>query len=146
MSIYGKIHTLYKGRVKTIGNPEAKSKMDQQWKTGAFKNETDEPIFLSEEGLKGDECADKKITAALKRHYLRTVWLITINGSASSAIRILKPEATVKILRSCIWMKRLCHIGDIYELGEAVIQVSQPRRPCWKPARRHQDIDLAKKR
>src|SRR5699024_3080903 len=36
-------------------------------------------------------------------------------------------------------------IGDIYELGEAVIQVSQPRRPCWKPARRHRDLELAKK-
>lgn len=23
-------------------------------------------------------------------------------------------------------------IGDIYQVGTAVLQVSQPRRPCWK--------------
>ena len=27
-------------------------------------------------------------------------------------------------------------IGDIYQIGEAIVQVSQPRRPCWKPGRR----------
>lgn len=34
-------------------------------------------------------------------------------------------------------------IGDIYEIGEAVIQVSQPRQPCWKPARRYKIKNLA---
>ena len=27
-------------------------------------------------------------------------------------------------------------LGDIYRVGEAVIQASQPRQPCWKLARR----------
>ena len=145
MSIYGKIHTLYKGRVKTVGNPEAKSKMDQQWETGAFKSETDEPIFLSEEGLKGDECADKKNHGGAEKalfayslaHYDK--WQrelgnpdIKAGGNGENIAVMHMDETTV-------------HIGDIYELGEAAIQVSQPRRPCWKPARRHQDIDLAKK-
>lgn len=22
-------------------------------------------------------------------------------------------------------------VGDVYELGEAIVQVSQPRQPCW---------------
>jgi len=26
-------------------------------------------------------------------------------------------------------------IGDVYRIGEAVVQVSQPRMPCWKAAR-----------
>src|SRR5699024_440544 len=34
-------------------------------------------------------------------------------------------------------------IGDIYQFGDAVIEVSQPRRPCWRPARRHRVKDLA---
>lgn len=34
-------------------------------------------------------------------------------------------------------------IGDTYRYGETLIQVSQPRRPCWKPARRYNQIDLA---
>lgn len=27
-------------------------------------------------------------------------------------------------------------IGDIYQIGEVILQVSQPRQPCWKLARR----------
>src|SRR5690625_6533315 len=34
-------------------------------------------------------------------------------------------------------------IGDKYRLGDAMIEVSQPRQPCWKPARRYKVIDLA---
>jgi MOSC domain-containing protein YiiM len=28
-------------------------------------------------------------------------------------------------------------IGDIFQLGEVVVQISQPRQPCWKPAQFH---------
>ena len=34
-------------------------------------------------------------------------------------------------------------IGDTYRVGEAIVQVSQPRQPCWKPARRWRVKDLA---
>lgn len=34
-------------------------------------------------------------------------------------------------------------IGDIYQLGETRIQISQPRFPCWKLARRWERKDLA---
>src|SRR5699024_4717550 len=34
-------------------------------------------------------------------------------------------------------------IGDVYQIGEAVVQISQPRRPCWKPARRFRIMDFA---
>ncbi|ANB58289.1 MOSC domain protein [Anoxybacillus sp. B7M1] len=33
-------------------------------------------------------------------------------------------------------------IGDVYEVGTAVIQVSQPRQPCFKLAKRHGLKDL----
>jgi MOSC domain-containing protein YiiM len=36
-------------------------------------------------------------------------------------------------------------IGDSFQLGTAVIQVSQPRQPCWKLARRNRRPDLPAK-
>lgn len=33
-------------------------------------------------------------------------------------------------------------IGDIYIIGGAIVQISQPRQPCWKLARRWQVKDL----
>ena len=35
-------------------------------------------------------------------------------------------------------------IGDRYELGSAVLEVSQPREPCWKPAMLHGLPDLTR--
>lgn len=36
-------------------------------------------------------------------------------------------------------------IGDIFELGDAVIQVSQPRQPCWKLNERFNVPDMAQR-
>ena len=33
-------------------------------------------------------------------------------------------------------------IGDVFQIGEVKVQVSQPRQPCWKPARRWKVKDL----
>nr|WP_235801173.1 MOSC domain-containing protein [Heyndrickxia coagulans] len=29
------------------------------------------------------------------------------------------------------------HIGDVFQMGEAIVQVSQPREPCYKIAAKH---------
>jgi MOSC domain-containing protein YiiM len=34
-------------------------------------------------------------------------------------------------------------VGDVYRIGDAVVQISQPRQPCWKIARRWRVKDLA---
>lgn len=34
------------------------------------------------------------------------------------------------------------HIGDIFELGEAIVQVTQPRQPCFKLSARYQLPEL----
>lgn len=145
MEIYGKVHSLFKGKVKTVGDPAAERKMDQEWQTGAFKTLTTEPVFLSSEGLIGDECADQKNHGGTEKalfaynvaHYDK--WQreldnpdIKIGGNGENIAVTDMDESSV-------------HIGDIYSLGETTLQVSQPRRPCWKPARRHNDINLAKK-
>ena len=145
MEVYGKVHTLYRGKVKTVGNPDAERKMDQQWQTGAFKTTVEQPVFLSAEGLTGDECADKKnhggkekaLFAYSRSHYdqwQRELGNTDIGpGGNGENVSVTNMDETT-----------VC-IGDIYTLGETTLQVSQPRRPCWKPARRHNDIDLAKK-
>jgi MOSC domain-containing protein YiiM len=42
------------------------------------------------------------------------------------------------------WLKEpdVC-IGDVFSIGTAVVQISQPRQPCWKLARRWRMKDLA---
>ena len=39
-------------------------------------------------------------------------------------------------------MEEDINVGDVYEVGDALVEVSQPRQPCWKLARRWRIKDL----
>lgn len=137
------LHKLFIGKVKQVGQKDAKNPMERQWESGIFKNIAVGDIWLSETGFIGDEVADKKnhggpekaVFAYPIRHY--TYWQEQLErddmimGAMGENFAVLEmDEFTV-----CI--------GDTYKVGEAIIQVSQPRQPCWKPARRFQIVDLA---
>lgn len=137
------VHKLFTGKVKQIGEPNAVNRMDKPWETGMFKTEKSEQIWLGETGLQGDEVADKKnhggpekaLFAYPINHYAywkEELGRVTIDmGAMGENLAILEADEST-----------VC-IGDTYKFGEAIIQVSQPRRPCWKPARRFQVLDFA---
>lgn len=137
------VHKVFTGKVKQMGDPDAKDHMDRPWESGIFKTETEEQIWLGKTGLAGDEVADKKNHGGPEKalfsypikHY--TYWkedlqLDSIDmGAMGENLAVLEmDEFTV-----CI--------GDTYQFGDAIIQVSQPRQPCWKPARRFRVMDFA---
>jgi len=138
------VHQLFTGKVKTLGSEQAQDPLDRVWRTGMFKEPKSGAVFLGTEGLLGDEVADTKhhggpekaVFAYPIRHY--TYWNETEGmemayGGMGENLAVLEmDEFTV-----CI--------GDVYRFGEAVIQVSQPRQPCWKPARRYRQKELALK-
>lgn len=137
------VHKIFTGKVKTVGEPDATDPMDRQWETGMFKEATDKQVWLTKTGLIGDEVADKKnhggpekaLFAYPLKHY--TYWkedleLPTIDmGAMGENLAVLEMDEF-----------SVC-VGDTYQLGDAIIQVSQPRQPCWKPARRFRVMDLA---
>ena len=101
-------------------------------KTGIYKFPVDEPIFLEKEDVKNDHVIDRKYHGGVdkacylysadhygfwKEKYPDLDWQwgmlgenLTIEGLDESQI----------------------FIGDIFEIGEAVVQISQPRYPCYK--------------
>jgi len=136
------VHQIFVGRVKKLGDPNAKNPMDREWETGIFKEPTDEQIWLSKTNLDGDEQGDKKnhggpekaLFAYPIKHY--KAWREELNididvGGMGENLAVLEMDEF-----------SVC-IGDTYRLGDAIIQVSQPRRPCWRPARRFRIKDLA---
>src|SRR5699024_7051453 len=137
------IHKIFTGKVKQLGDASATDPMDKPWKSAMFKEETDGQIWLGKTGLYGDEVADRKnhggpekaLFAYPIKHY--TYWqqdlqLDSIDvGAMGENLSVLEMDEF-----------SVC-IGDTYHFGDAVIQVSQPRRPCWKPARRHRVTDFA---
>ncbi|AMY06143.1 MOSC domain-containing protein [Staphylococcus condimenti] len=139
------IEQLFRGGVQKLGNPNAENRLEQEWSTAAFKKPTEQAVFLTKTGLVSDDVGDKKhhggpdkaLFAYSKSHYEK--WTAEypevqfkpgLNGENVSVIDM--DETSV-------------YIGDIYQIGEATVQVSQPRRPCWKPGRRVRWIEWGRR-
>ncbi|WP_087974666.1 MOSC domain-containing protein [Oceanobacillus rekensis] len=136
------VHKLFIGKVKQTGKENATDRMDRPWESGIFKNETDEKIWLSKMGFSGDEVADKKNHGGLEKavfaypikHY--TFWKEELDSDSIDMGTMGENFAVLEMDEFTV-----C-IGDTYKIGDAIIQVSQPRQPCWKPARRVQVMDF----
>lgn len=114
-------------------------------KTGIYKYPVNEPIFLEKEDVRKDHVVDRKYHGGIdkacylysKDHYdfwkeqypdLDLEWgmfgeNLTVEGLDESNILI----------------------GDIFEIGDAVVQVSQPRYPCFKLGVRFGSQDIVRK-
>jgi MOSC domain-containing protein YiiM len=137
------VKQLFAGKVKQIGDRDASNPMDRHWESAIFKKGVQGKMWLGETGLTGDEVADKENHGGPEKaiftypvnHY--EFWKNELELD-SIGIGAMGENLAVSNLDE----DSVC-IGDIYQFGDSVIQVSQPRRPCWKPARRFQMIDFA---
>jgi MOSC domain-containing protein YiiM len=137
------IKKLFAGKVMQVGQPNAVDPMDRKWETGMFKTNVPDKIWLGKAGLTGDEVADtenhggpeKAIFAYPNQHY--EFWKKELQLEAIDMGAMGENLAVVHMDEISV-----C-IGDTYQLGETMIQVSQPRQPCWKPARRFRKLDFA---
>ena len=99
--------------------------------TGFFKKPINEKIFLDELGFRGDGVGDSRIhggkdlavCAYFVDHFSH--WKIELD-------REIKPGAFGENLSLAGINETQINIGDIFRLGEAEIEVSQPRQPCHK--------------
>jgi len=99
------------------------------------KDEVLSPVWLSESGLDGDEQADRRQHGGTERALCvypeanYRYWRQTYPRRSDS----FRPGAFGENLTTRGWCERQIHIGDVLVIGEqALVQVSQPRRPCWK--------------
>ncbi len=124
-----------------IGRPVEVDWSGRSILTGLFKKPAAGRRFLSRSGLEGDGQADlahhggaeKAVCAYPYEHY--PFWERALR-------RELAPGAFGENLT--LWgfaEERVC-IGDSYRWGEAVLQVSQPRQPCYKLSAAHGAPDL----
>ena len=118
--------------------------MDRRWTTSFFKEPAHGPVYLGKTNLNGDGQADlihhggpdKAVLAYAATHY--AYWRVTMNNP-SLPFGAFGENFTVQGLSEA----EVC-IGDTWQIGDqAVVQVSQPRQPCWKLARRWRIKPLA---
>ena len=113
------------------------------WRTGIFKLPVSGPLWLGRTNLQGDGQADlvhhggidKAVCVYSADHWPYWQAILPPNQLRGGAFG---ENFTVEQLTEA----DVC-IGDVFEIGTALVQVSQPRQPCWKLARRWHIKDLA---
>ncbi len=114
----------------------------KQITTGIYKKPTDVPIHLGKEDVRGDEVSDRKVHGGeFKACYL-------FSAKHYPYWRNLYPnlEWTYGMLGENLTVEDLdetqLFIGDIYKLGRALVQITQPREPCFKFAHKFRTDDV----
>lgn len=131
------------GQPQELGHEGAADPMERPWRSGIYKIAVPGPVWLGRTNLVGDGQGDlihhggpeKAVMAYAAAHY--PAWREEL-GIPELTCGGFGENFTVEGLTEA----DLC-IGDIYAVGTALVQVSQPRQPCWKLARRWHVKDLA---
>ncbi len=100
--------------------------------TGIFKHPVQGPVLLTKLGVKGDDVANKSVHGGIdKACYLYSAdhyefWRKRYPNLAWDW-GFLGENLTVKGLA-----ESKMHIGDVLEIGGAIVKITQPRIPCYK--------------
>ena len=114
----------------------------KKYKSGIFKTPVSGPIFLDHLGLKGDGVGDTKIHGgedlALCVYCVEhlSYWNEKLNRKLESGS--LGENLSVEGM-----LETDVNIGDIFEVGSAQVQISQPRQPCHKLNKVFNDQSMA---
>ncbi len=130
------------GLPQARGNPDAVNPFDRPWTTGFYKQPVSGPVELGRLGLRGDGQADlenhggpdKAVCVYSADHYPGWRQALALDLPTGA----FGENFTIAGLTE----SQVC-VGDVWRIGEVVLQVSQPRQPCWKLARRWRIKDLA---
>lgn len=91
------------------------------------------PCVIGPEGLSGDEHADPRAHGgAEKAVHLFPVEHHAALAAAFPGARHLVPGGLGENLSTRGISEEQACIGDIFALGSALLQIAQPRTPCWK--------------
>jgi MOSC domain-containing protein YiiM len=131
-----KLVAICTGTPTDYGTPGAENPMDRPWRTAFFKYPVEGPRWLGSINVDGDDQAarpnhggpEKAALAYGARHYdqWRAEYPDLNLGYGAFAENFDIDGLTEH---------DVC-IGDVFRIGEAIVQVTQPRSPCWKITRR----------
>jgi MOSC domain-containing protein YiiM len=116
---------------------------EPKWVTAIFREPVYVPVFCTQTGFEGDQVADRRFHGGPEKaalcyaaaHYPKWREELTLPMAAGGFGENLCVEGQDE--------SSVC-IGDVYRMGEAEVQVSQPRGPCATLARRWGRPDLVK--
>ncbi|WP_114388775.1 MOSC domain-containing protein [Notoacmeibacter marinus] len=115
--------------------------------SGIDKHPVERAVFLRKDGLEGDAQGDRKHHGGADKalhHYAfdhYAAWRMEVGNSPV----LHAPGAFGENISTLSMDENTVAIGDIFRFGDAVIEVSQGRQPCWKLNTRFGVSDMAKR-
>ncbi|MEB1807469.1 MAG: MOSC domain-containing protein [Bacillaceae bacterium] len=124
-----------------IGKPMTIDHNGKELTTGIYKARVEGSVFIGKLNVEGDGQADlknhggkdKAVCVYPYEHY--AYWKQDLNKEMANGA--FGENLTVKGM-----VEKEVYIGDTYKVGDVVVQVSQPRQPCFKLAKRNDVDDL----
>lgn len=124
-----------------IGRPQIVLRDGRQYSTAINRHRAASRIAVGVEGLEGDRVADrnvhggpdKAVCCYPREHYSHFSELL---GHELAVPAFGENFTTAGLLES-----EVC-VGDTYRVGTAVVQVTQPRQPCFKLANKHRQPQI----
>jgi len=128
-----------------IGHPKTLKYHDRLVTTGIFKFPVNELIFLGNEDVENDHVIDRRYHGgADKACYLYSAdhynYWKKLYPEPEMPFGMFGENITVEALHEAA-----INIGDIFKIGDAVVQATQPRQPCFKLEFRFHDKEIVRK-
>jgi MOSC domain-containing protein YiiM len=102
--------------------------------TGMYKISVHEPIELGLNGFADDHQADLRVHGGPEKavHLYPSTHFATLAAQFANAAPLLVPGSMGENIATADLDEHDVRLGDVWQLGTALIQVCQPRNPCWK--------------
>ena len=103
-------------------------------RSGIFKRRVAGPVRVEAQGIVGDEQADRRVHGGPEKavHHYAAENYERIAQAFIQCAQALVPGSLGENISAHGLTEHNVHIGDVLRIGSAVLQVSQPRSPCWK--------------
>jgi len=133
------------GQPQELGVAHAENPLDRPWTSAINKQPVTGRIWLGREGLDGDGQADRRHHGGPDRALLAYAASHYPSWEQELGLTALAPGAFGENLTVTGLTEETACIGDRLAIGDAVIEVAQPRQPCQTLARRFRVADMVQR-
>jgi MOSC domain-containing protein YiiM len=140
-----RVLSVHVGKPKQIGTVGAEIALQQAFISGIMKDLVSTPVWCSRTNLSGDGQYDTKHHGGVDKAVL------LYSAKSYNAWKQEEDWPDLEFggfgenLTLSDWTERTVCIGDVFRVGQVVLEVAQPRYPCWKLERRWQRENLVKR-
>jgi MOSC domain-containing protein YiiM len=102
--------------------------------TAMYKTQVQGPIELGVEGFAGDNQADLRVHGGPEKavHLYPSTHYAKLAAQFGDTAALLVPGSMGENIATADLNEHDVRLGDVWQLGSVLIQVCQPRNPCWK--------------